>query len=95
MSTQKNGMQKKYSFTASWKPKYRLDTLTNVFEYGIIPLQKIMTRGWGNMSQKSLTVGDVMKIKDYLERIKNTANDEEKATIDELVEKLEQMEARS
>lgn len=47
------------------------------------------------MSQKSLTVGDVMKIKDYLERIKNTANDEEKATIDELVEKLEQMEARS
>lgn len=47
------------------------------------------------MSQKSLTVGDVMKIKDYLERIKSTANDDEKATIDELVEKLEQMEARS
>lgn len=47
------------------------------------------------MSQKSLTVGDVIKIKDYLEQIKNTVNDDEKATIDELVEKLEQMEARS
>lgn len=47
------------------------------------------------MFQKSLTVGDVIKIKDYLEQIKSTASDEEKATIDELVEKLEQMEAKS
>lgn len=47
------------------------------------------------MPKVALTVGDVMKIKDYLERIKSTANDDEKATIDELVEKLEQMEARS
>lgn len=47
------------------------------------------------MSQKSLTVGDVMKIKDYLEQIKKTANDDEKVTIDELIEKLKQMEARS
>lgn len=47
------------------------------------------------MSQKSLTVGDVLQIKDYLERIKTTATDEEKANIDELIEKLKQMEARS
>lgn len=47
------------------------------------------------MSQKSLTVGDVLKIKDYLEQIKTTATDEEKITIDELIEKLKQMEARS
>lgn len=44
------------------------------------------------MSQKSLTVGDVIKIKEYLEQIKNKANDNEKAAIDELGEKLEQME---
>ena len=47
-----------------------------------------------NMSQKSLTVGDVLKIKNYLEQIKDTADDTEKKTIDELIEKLEQMEAR-
>ena len=47
------------------------------------------------MSQKSLTVGDVLKIKNYLEQIKSTAGEVEKATIDELIEKLEQMEARS
>lgn len=47
------------------------------------------------MSQKSLTVGDVFKIKEYLEKIKTTAGDEEKKTINELIEKLEQMEARS
>ena len=47
------------------------------------------------MSQKSLTVGDVLKIKNYLEQIKTAASDIEKKTIDELIEKLEQMEARS
>jgi len=47
------------------------------------------------MPQKSLTVKDVMKITDYLEHIKETANDDEKAAIDELIEKLGQMEARS
>lgn len=47
------------------------------------------------MGQKSLTVGDVLKIKDYLEQIQATASDVEKAAIDELIEKLEQMEARS
>lgn len=47
------------------------------------------------MSQKSLTVGDVLKIKNYLEQIKSTASDAEKTTIDELIEKLERMEARS
>lgn len=54
-----------------------------------------MIRGVYNMSQKSLTVGDVMKIKDYLEQIKTAVNDDEKAVINELIEKLEQMEARS
>ena len=47
------------------------------------------------MSQKTLTVGDVFKIKEYLEQIKATASDDEKTTINELIEKLEQMEARS
>lgn len=47
------------------------------------------------MSQKSLTVGDVMQIKEYLEQIKSKASDEEKTKIDELIAKLEQMEARS
>ena len=56
---------------------------------------KIMMGGMKNMSQKSLTVGDVLKIKNYLEQIKSTASDAEKTTIDELIEKLERMEARS
>ena len=47
------------------------------------------------MSQKPLTVGDVIKIKNYLEKEKAAASDAEKAVIDELIEKLEQMEARS
>lgn len=47
------------------------------------------------MPQKSLTVKDVMKITDYLEHIKETASADEKAAIDELIEKLGQMEARS
>lgn len=58
-------------------------------------IRKSKKMGVSSLPQKSLTVGDVMKIKDYLERIKETANDDEKATIDELVEKLKQMEARS
>lgn len=40
------------------------------------------------MSQKSLTVGDVIDNISYLERIKATADEEEKAKIDELIEKL-------
>lgn len=47
------------------------------------------------MSPKSLTVGNVIKIKDYLEQIKTGTTDEEKAVINELIEKLEQAEARS
>lgn len=47
------------------------------------------------MSQKSLTVGDIMDTINYLERIKTTADDAEKAKIDELIEKLKGMETRS
>lgn len=47
------------------------------------------------MSQKSLTVKDVIKITDYLEKIKETASEDEKSAIDELIEKLGQMEARA
>ncbi|MDE6732969.1 MAG: hypothetical protein K2J77_08845 [Oscillospiraceae bacterium] len=47
------------------------------------------------MSQKSLTVGDVMDNISYLERIKATVDEEEKAKIDELIEKLKGMETRS
>lgn len=43
------------------------------------------------MSQKSLTVGDVMDNIGYLERIKTTVDEAEKAKIDELIEKLKQM----
>lgn len=43
------------------------------------------------MSQKSLTVGDVMDNIGYLERIKATVDEAEKAKIDELIEKLKQM----
>lgn len=47
------------------------------------------------MSQKSLTVKDIVKIIDYLKHDKETASDDEKVIIDELIEKLGQMEARS
>ena len=47
------------------------------------------------MSQKSLTVGDVMDTIDYLKRVKATVDDTEKAKIDELIEKLKGMETRS
>lgn len=47
------------------------------------------------MSQKFLTVGDVMDNINYLERIKATVDESEKARIDELIEKLKGMEARS
>lgn len=47
------------------------------------------------MSQKSLTVGDIMKTQEYLEQIKTTASDTEKAEIDELIEKFKQMEVKS
>lgn len=47
------------------------------------------------MSQKSLTVGDVIDNINYLERIKATADESEKAKIDELIEKLRGMETRS
>lgn len=47
------------------------------------------------MSQKSLTVGDVIDNIHYLERIKATVDEEEKAKIDELIEKLKGMETRS
>ena len=47
------------------------------------------------MSQKSLTVGDVMDNIGYLERIKATVDEAEKARIDELIEKLKGMETRS
>lgn len=47
------------------------------------------------MSQKSLTVGDVIDNISYLERIKATVDEEEKAKIDELIEKLKGMETRS
>lgn len=47
------------------------------------------------MSQKSLTVGDIIDNINYLERVKKTADDAEKARIDELIEKLKGMETRS
>lgn len=47
------------------------------------------------MSQKSLSVGDVIDNINYLERVKATADDDEKAKIDDLIEKLKGMEARS
>lgn len=48
------------------------------------------------MSQKSLTVGDIKKIEKYLEQMKNSAaSDADKAEIDELIEKLDEMEAKS
>lgn len=47
------------------------------------------------MSQKSLTVGDIIDNINYLERVKATADDTEKAKIDELIEKLRGMETRS
>ena len=47
------------------------------------------------MSQKFLTVGDVMDNINYLERIKATVDESEKARIDELIEKLKGMETRS
>lgn len=47
------------------------------------------------MSQKSLTVGDVIDNINYLERIKTTVDDAEKAKIDELIEKLKGMETMS
>ena len=80
------------------KTEYGPDTLTNPFECGIIRLQAILLYGMEgakNMSQKSLTVGDILIIKDCLEQAKTTASDAEKAVIDEVIEKLKQMEARS
>lgn len=48
------------------------------------------------MSQKSLTVGDIKKIEKYLEQQKNASTSEaDKAEIDELIEKLDEMEAKS
>ncbi len=47
------------------------------------------------MSQKSLTVGDVIDTINYLNRIKSTADEAEKVKIDELIEKLKSMETRS
>ena len=48
------------------------------------------------MSQKSLTVGDIKKIEKYLEQQKTIAtNDADKAEIDMLIEKLDEMEAKS
>lgn len=47
------------------------------------------------MSQKSLTVGDILDNINYLERVKATVDDAEKAKIDELIEKLKSMETRS
>lgn len=47
------------------------------------------------MSQKSLTVGDVMDTISYLERIKSTADDAEKTRLDDIIEKLKSMETRS
>ncbi len=47
------------------------------------------------MSQKSLTVGDVIDNINYLECVKATVDDAEKAKINELIEKLKGMETRS
>ena len=47
------------------------------------------------MSQKALTVGDVIDNINYLERVKAAVDDIEKAKIDELIEKLKGMETRS
>ncbi|MDE7360498.1 MAG: hypothetical protein K2N38_01030 [Oscillospiraceae bacterium] len=47
------------------------------------------------MSQKSLTVGDIIDNINYLERVKATADETESAKIDELIEKLKGMETRS
>lgn len=47
------------------------------------------------MSQRNLTVGDVMDNISYLERVKSTADENEKAKIDELIEKLRSMETIS
>lgn len=46
------------------------------------------------MSHKSLTVGDIIDNINYLERVKATVDDAEKAKIDELIEKLNGMETR-
>lgn len=48
------------------------------------------------MPQKSLTVGNIKKIEKYLEQQKAAAtNDADKAEIDELIEKLDEMEAKA
>ena len=47
------------------------------------------------MPQKSLTVEDILIIKDCLEQVKTTANDAEKAAIDEIIVKLKQIEVKS
>ncbi len=47
------------------------------------------------MSPKSLSVGDIMDTINYLEQIKANVNDVEKARLDDLIEKLKGMEARS
>ena len=47
------------------------------------------------MSQKALTVGDVIDSINYLERVKAALDDIEKAKINELIEKLKGMETRS
>lgn len=47
------------------------------------------------MSKKTLTVGDVIDTINYLERVKATVDDTEKAKINELTEKLKAMKAGS
>lgn len=47
------------------------------------------------MPKQSLTVGDIKSIEQYLEQQQNATNDEsEKAQIDELIRKLDEMEVK-